>query len=54
MAKEEIINLDGMDLTIENAERVDALIDLLIEKKIISEREYENKLEQNSHLEQEE
>ena len=48
MAKEELIDITEMDLVVENAERIDALIELLIEKKIISKKDYEEKLEKIS------
>ncbi|MCA9495351.1 MAG: hypothetical protein KC589_00265 [Nanoarchaeota archaeon] len=43
---EEIEDVTEIDLIYENSDRIDALVELLIEKGIISEGEYNTKLEE--------
>ena len=43
MAKEEVVDVSELDLVVENADRIDAIMELLIEKKIITKEEFEKK-----------
>ncbi|MCA9459051.1 MAG: hypothetical protein KC550_00720 [Nanoarchaeota archaeon] len=43
---EEIEDINEIDLIYENSDRIDALVELLIAKGVISEEEYNSKLEE--------
>jgi len=52
--EEDFEEVTELDLIYEAHDKIDALIDLLIEKGVISESEYEKKLEEYYEMEDEE
>ena len=48
MAKEEVVDVSELDLVVENADKIDAIKELLIEKKIITKEEFKKKFKELS------